>query len=235
MQHEIVSVTGRKFPASQILKGSSVRSSLLGLIKKDYPDFNNDSNISIDELNEYRNRYIDGMMLEEYGDLSQLEKEVISRLKDREFIARNVEEDIHKKRTVGQRISDLVAQFGGSWVFIIMFFVFILIWMMINIILLEQKAFDPYPFILLNLVLSCIAAIQAPVIMMSQNRKEERDRERSINDYKVNLKAEMEIKLLHEKIDHVISHQNQRLLEILQIHNDYLDDITKKLNSKSEK
>lgn len=232
MQKEITSVTGRKYPESQILKGSSVRSSLLAIIKNNYPDFNNDSNISIDELNEYRNRYIDSIMLEEYGDLSQLEKEVLSRLKDRDFIARNVEEEIHKKRTVGQRVSDIVAQFGGSWVFIGIFFVFIMIWMLINILLLNQKAFDPYPFILLNLVLSCIAAIQAPVIMMSQNRKEERDRERSINDYKVNLKAEMEIKLLHEKIDHVISHQNQRLLEILQIHNDYLDDITKKLNGR---
>ena len=99
-----------------------------------------------------------------------------------------------------------------------------------NVFVLIKKPFDPYPFILLNLILSCLAAIQAPVIMMSQNRKEEKDRKRSQNDYKVNLKAELEIKLLHEKIDHMIIHQNQRMLEIQQLQTDYLDDILKALN-----
>ena len=99
----------------------------------------------------------------------------------------------------------------------------------------NRAVFDPYPFILLNLILSCLAAIQAPVIMMSQNRKEEKDRKRSQNDYKINLKAELEIKLLHEKIDHMIIHQNQRLLEIQQLQTDYLNDIIKALNVNKHK
>jgi uncharacterized membrane protein len=129
-------------------------------------------------------------------------------------------------------MADKIASFGGSWSFIIIFFLFILVWMIINIIALRDRGFDPYPFILLNLILSCLAAIQAPIIMMSQNRKEEKDRKRSEHDYMINLKAELEIKLLHEKMDHLIQEQNTRLLEIQEIQADYLDDILKKLEQK---
>ncbi|MBU3741293.1 MAG: DUF1003 domain-containing protein [Candidatus Kapabacteria bacterium] len=110
--------------------------------------------------------------------------------------------------TVGQRLADHVAAFGGSWLFISAFFTFILLWMLTNVLLLAGHAFDPYPFILLNLILSCLAAVQAPIIMMSQNRQEEKDRQRARADYRVNLKAEVEIRLLHEKIDAL-----QRLLQ----------------------
>jgi uncharacterized membrane protein len=98
--------------------------------------------------------------------------------------------------------------------------------------MLATKPFDPYPFILLNLILSCIAAIQAPIIMMSQNRKEQKDRKRSEQDYKVNLKAELEIKLLSEKIDHMIVHQNKKLLEIQELQTDYLEDLMNKIKRK---
>jgi uncharacterized membrane protein len=102
----------------------------------------------------------------------------------------------------------------------------------INIWILATKSFDPFPFILLNLILSCLAAIQAPIIMMSQNRKEEKDRKRGENDYKINLKAELEIKLLSEKIDHMIVHQNKKLLEIQEIQTDYLEDLMNKIKKK---
>ena len=102
----------------------------------------------------------------------------------------------------------------------------------INIWILAAKPFDPYPFILLNLILSCLAAIQAPIIMMSQNRKEQKDRIRSENDYKINLKAEFEIKLLSEKIDHMIVHQSQKLLEIQEIQTDYLEDLMNEIKKK---
>jgi uncharacterized membrane protein len=125
-----------------------------------------------------------------------------------------------------------VATFGGSWTFIISFGVFLVIWIAINAIILRHKAFDPYPFILLNLILSCIAAMQAPVIMMSQNRQEEKDRERAKKDYLINLKSELEIRVLHEKIDHLILKQQQELFEIQQEQIQLLGDIWKKLEDK---
>ena len=114
-------------------------------------------------------------------------------------------------------MSDALAAFGGSWAFLTSFAALLLGWMMLNLVQGETKAFDPYPFILLNLVLSCLAAVQAPIIMMSQKRQEAKDRLRSINEYQVNLKAELEIRHLHEKVDYLITKQWQRLAEIQQI------------------
>lgn len=134
----------------------------------------------------------------------------------------------------GQRLADKVASFGGSWRFIILFGIFIIIWMVINIVLLLNKGFDPYPFILLNLILSCLAALQAPVIMMSQNRQEEKDRERAKQDYMVNLKAELEIRVLHEKLDHLIMHQQQELLNIQQIQVEMMEDIMRQIKGQQK-
>jgi len=129
-------------------------------------------------------------------------------------IAENTEEEFEEHRTLGERLSDGLASFGGSWSFLIAFAAVLLVWMGVNLVQGMERAFDPYPFILLNLVLSCLAAIQAPIIMMSQKRQEAKDRLRSLNDYQVNLKAELEIRHLHEKIDYLISRQWQRLAEI---------------------
>jgi uncharacterized membrane protein len=145
------------------------------------------------------------------------------------ILSENLQTEIDSNATFGQRIADKIAAFGGSWSFIIAFFSFILLWMVLNIWLLATKAFDPFPFILLNLILSCIAAIQAPVIMMSQNRQEQKDRQRSEHDYKINLKAELEIQLLNEKMDHLLIHQNKKLLEIQELQTDYLEDLLRQL------
>lgn len=120
-------------------------------------------------------------------------------------------ESEQKEMTFGERLSDNVASFGGSWKFIIVFFAILLGWILLNAIVLSQKAFDPYPFILLNLVLSCIAAIQAPIIMMSQNRKEDKDRLRAQNDYLINLKAEMEIKNLQLNMKNLFEIQKKQI------------------------
>ena len=144
------------------------------------------------------------------------------------MLSENIEPEIESELIIGQKLADRIATFGGSWTFIIIFFSFLLVWMCINIWVLATKPFDPYPFILFNLILSCLAAIQAPIIMMSQNRKEQKDRSRSEYNYKVNLKAELEIRLLHEKIDHLMIHQNQRLLEIQELQLDYLEDLANK-------
>jgi uncharacterized membrane protein len=126
-------------------------------------------------------------------------------------VAADVDEDFEENLSLGERLSDLIATFGGSWRFIFSFFGVMILWIAANTWLWVTKPFDPFPFILLNLVLSCIAAIQAPIIMMSQNRQEARDRLRSRNDYQVNLKAELEIRLLHEKLDFILNHHGQHL------------------------
>jgi len=201
---------------------------------KDHPDFEKNSFVSFDELNQYRKKYIGSIIKQEIGELDKLENEVIEAISSNKILSDNIEEDFEESLTFGQRMADHIAKFGGSWTFIVCFFTFILGWMGLNSWILINHAFDKYPYMALNLILSCIAAIQAPIIMMSQNRQGEKDRQRSEHDYKINLKAELEIKLLHEKLDHLMIHQNKRLLEIQEIQSDYLEDILKELKSKTE-
>jgi uncharacterized membrane protein len=148
---------------------------------------------------------------------------------DKSFVSKVSDEA--ESRTFGQKIADKVADFGGSWTFIIFFLSFIVVWILSNVIFLINKGFDPYPFILLNLILSCIAALQAPVIMMSQNRQEEKDRERAKKDYMINLKSELEIRMLHEKLDHLIMHQQQELIEIQKVQIEMMNDILERIKN----
>ena len=161
--------------------------------------------MSMQELAIFREKYMVEFLHKEMGELNSLEKKVLDSLNEKTSLTDIAEESlVPVDLTYGQRLADKVASFGGSWTFIIYFGVFILIWIIINIVFLANKSFDPYPFILLNLILSCIASLQAPVIMMSQNRQEEKDRERAKKDYMINLKSELEIRILHEKIDHLM-------------------------------
>ena len=168
------------------------------------------------------------MLEDEIGELSVLDQEVVDSLQEREILSENIGKEFDKDLTFGERLSDKIASFGGSWTFIIVFFAILMIWIVINGVILAMRAFDPYPFILMNLILSCLAAIQAPIIMMSQNRAEARDRARAENDYKVNLKAELEIRHLHEKIDHLLRKQYNRLFEIQQIQIELLEELGQK-------
>jgi uncharacterized membrane protein len=194
-----------------------IRPSLLEYIKKETPGLDSKGFICFDDLGESRKNYVKEVLQEEIGELSALDKEVIESLEQHEILSSDISKQFEKKLTFGERLSDHIAEFGGSWKFLITFGTVLLIWIAINGVLLVTHAFDPYPFILLNLILSCLAAVQAPIIMMSQNRAEARDRLRAENDYKVNLKAELEIRHLHEKIDHLLSRQYNRLFEIQQI------------------
>jgi uncharacterized membrane protein len=212
--------------------GSDIREAIFNYIVKKYPDFTSDKFISVTELNTYRRLYLTSLIEEEKGDLAILDRDVMNAINNNSILSENIQDEIETGLTLGQRIADKVASFGGSWTFIIFFFLFIFIWMLINIWVLITEPFDPFPFILLNLILSCVAAIQAPIIMMSQNRQEQKDRQRAEHDYKINLKAELEIKLLSEKIDHLLVHQNKKLLEIQEVQNDYLDDLMKELKKK---
>ena len=226
-------LTGKEFPEQQKISAKSVKPGILQKIKAENPDFDEGGCLSISELNHYRNQYIESSLEQEMGTLSQLEKEVVDALHTNQTISDNIDQTIEERLTFGQRLADKIASFGGSWTFILSFFGFLLTWIGINIYLLSHP-FDAYPFILLNLILSCLAALQAPVIMMSQNRQEEKDRERSRHDYQVNLKAELEIRMLHEKIDHLILHQQQRLFEIQHIQIEMLKEITDRINNTEE-
>ena len=192
----------------------AVRPSLADHIRKDHPGLGGDALISKAQLAKYRMKYVEDLLESEHGEFTELERQVATSIANHDTIAENVEDDFEEERTFGQRLSDHLASFGGSWAFLIAFAAVLFVWIIANLAMGEKRAFDAYPFILLNLVLSCIAAIQAPIIMMSQKRQEAKDRLRALNDYRVNLKAELEIRHLHEKLDHLISRQWQRLAEI---------------------
>ncbi|MGA8854272.1 MAG: DUF1003 domain-containing protein [Christiangramia sp.] len=234
MKKEICYISNKELPMDSLVSGASITVPILNLIKKDRPGFTIDKFISRDLLGKYRKKYLEFLIKKEHKDLSKLDKEVNKAIGDNVLLSENIEPEIESELTIGQKLADKIASFGGSWTFIIIFFSFLLLWICINIWFLVIKPFDPYPFILLNLILSCLAAIQAPIIMMSQNRKEQKDRTRSEHDYKINLKAELEIRLLHEKIDHLMIHQNQRLIEIQELQLDYLEDLANK-NTTSRK
>lgn len=228
-------VSNKEFPISEKVSAKTIRHSILDLIQKDNPQFTHESFLSQSELNKYREKAISDYLVKEVGELNELEKTVLTSVTNKSTLTDKIEGDEKQILTAGQLIADKVAAFGGSWTFIISFGVFIFIWISINIFWLLNKAFDPYPFILLNLILSCLASLQAPVIMMSQNRQEEKDRERSKKDYMINLKSEVEIRTLHEKIDHFIMDQQQELLELQKIQIEMMNDILKEVEKKGSK
>ncbi|HEY3662606.1 MAG TPA: DUF1003 domain-containing protein [Chthoniobacterales bacterium] len=202
-----------------------LRPSLLDLIQKKMPGFDPKGFICFDDLGKFRRDYVKEVLEDEIGELTVLDQEVVDSLQEHEILSENIGKEFERELSFGERLSDKIAEFGGSWTFIIFFGVVLFVWIVINTAVLATRAFDPYPFILMNLILSCLAALQAPVIMMSQNRSEARDRARAENDYKVNLKAELEIRHLHEKIDHLLRKQYNRLFEIQQIQIELLEEL----------
>jgi uncharacterized membrane protein len=210
-------ICGKDVPARNANRLDVVRPSLIDRIKAEYPDLPAEGYVCDGDLDRFRSRYVAELLGQERGELTKLEKDVVQSLAAHEVLAENIELEFSGKRSLGERLSDRLASFGGSWTFIAIFFAILVVWMAFNVWASTRDIFDPYPFILLNLVLSCLAAIQAPIIMMSQNRQEAKDRLRSENDYRVNLKAELEIRHLHEKIDHILTRQWERLAEIQQI------------------
>ena len=226
-------LSGRKYRKRDLVKIDEIRPSLAERIRRDYPDLPRNAKISIGELARYRMLYVEELLQLEHGEFTELDRQVAESISRQDTIAENTEEEYEESRTFGERLSDHLASFGGSWSFLISFGFLLVIWMGFNAWRGEKEAFDPYPFILLNLILSCLAAIQAPIIMMSQKRQEEKDRQRSYNDYRVNLKAELEIRHLHEKIDYLISRQWQRLSEIQQVQIEMLHESGRRLKVKS--
>lgn len=159
--------------------------------------------------------------------IRKMNKLVADAIKNNKSITETIIEDDLGKLTTGQRMADNVASFGWSWKFIIIFGIILTLWIILNTVFLMDKGFDPYPFILLNLILSCIAAIQAPIIMMSQNRKEEKDRKRAENDYIINLKAETQIRNIDEKMNILVIEQMKKMFKLQEWQLELLKEIKK--------
>ncbi len=215
----------RTFEAEDGTLGDNIRPSLAEFIQSQRPEWKPEEPICLEDLGRFRKEYVKRALQDELGELTALDQEVIESLQQHELLSENIEHQFERKLTFGERLSDRIAEFGGSWKFIIFFGAVLLCWIALNGYAFANRGFDPYPFILLNLILSCLAALQAPVIMMSQNRAQARDRLQAENDYKVNLKAELEIRHLHEKVDHLLRRQYQRLFEIQQIQIELLEEL----------
>jgi len=224
----VCAVCGKSFPPRNVVSGEIVRQEIAAEIVKLTPDWGPDKFICRTDLADVRGRYVHSLLESERGELSSLEHEVVRSLREHELLAADIDAEFEQRWSIGERLADRIAAFGGSWVFLMGFGAFLALWVVSNTFVLLAHPFDPYPFIFLNLLLSCLAAVQAPVIMMSQNRQEAKDRIRSQHDYQVNLKAELEIRHLHEKLDHLLSHQWERLVRIQELQIELLSDLSAK-------
>ena len=212
-------------PIHDLMPAELVRPSLLEMIRHDCATWDSHSWICHADLHRFTAKLIENMLTDERGELGRLDVEVLASLRENELTVQNINEQLAGQNSLGGRMADRMAEFGGSWRFVLLFLGLLTVWVVVNSLAVLWRPIDPYPFIFLNLILSCIAALQAPIIMMSQNRQEKRDRLRADQDYKVNLKAELEVRLLTAKIDQLRNHQWQRLLEIQKIQTDLMQEI----------
>jgi len=228
METFVSDLSRKTFPLSEKISAKTIQQPVLAVIKSSYPGFDEDKCCALTELNIYRQKYIANYLAKEVGEISEMEATVLEALKNKDTLSDKLS-DAETPLTFGQVTADRIAAFGGSWKFIFSFFAFLALWIFVNAYATLHHVFDPYPFILLNLILSCVAALQAPLIMMSQNRQEEKDRERSKKDYMINLKSELEIRILHEKLDHLMIHQQHELIEIQKVQIEMMQDIMQRI------
>jgi uncharacterized membrane protein len=221
-------ICGEHTKQGELVAADSIRESIAALIRKEYPAFSAGSYICTADLNRFRAHYVRKVLEKEQDELAVLEEKISRSVIDHNLTAKNINVEFDKQLGFGDRLSDRLADFAGSWPFIAMFVGVLFVWIAVNTVVLMDRSFDPYPFIFLNLVLSALAAIQAPFIIMSQNRQEARDRLHAEHDYLVNLNTETEIHQLHRKIDHIIISQGERLLEIQSIQVELLEDLARK-------
>lgn len=217
------SLCGNQVEGRTLASPQKLENRILDIIKQDRPDWEAKRGICTNCLEQYRAKKFVSYLEAEYQKLSELEHSVVSKITRRGRVSKLVHQDLETQMTFGERVADRVAQFGGSWRFIGIFGAILLVWMTINSYFILRRPFDPYPFILLNLVLSTLAALQAPVIMMSQNRQAHKDRMQANQDYEINLMAEIEIRDLHDKLDslrfkqwHELWHIQKRQIELLE-------------------
>jgi len=218
-------VSGESYDEGQGLFLKDLRPSLRKYIQQTEQDGDDSAFISFNALNSLLRDYINKLSEEDTKEQQSLKSKIGERFEEEDALQPINYDPSDKPMTLAERLADNIAAFGGSWTFILIFLSVLLVWMAVNVYIFRNKGFDPYPFILLNLALSCIAALQAPVIMMSQNRQAESDRERAEYDFKVNLKAETEVRLLHKKLDHLLAHQHRNMAELFQLQLDIMQQM----------
>jgi uncharacterized membrane protein len=227
MNPSTCAILNREFPAEELIPLSAIRPNVAALVRTAHPELSDGSLVSTAALAPFRATYVRSVLEEDIGALSTLERDVVESMREHELLAENVDAEFETTLTRGEHWADKIAEFGGSWRFITVFAIVLVAWIIANS-WVGMRAPDPYPFILLNLILSCLAAIQAPVIMMSQNRQEAKDRARSEHDYKVNLKAELEIRHLHEKMDFLLKQQAQRLFALQELQIELMEELARR-------
>jgi len=221
-------ICGVEVTSDSLVPLGSVRPNVAQELRAMKPGLADEDYVCVSDVQRARGQHVERLLRDEKGELTALEKEVLSAMSEHEILSEYPQTPEDDRRTIGERLSDGLATFGGSWRFILLLGLMLVIWIAINSLVALSAPFDPYPFILLNLILSCVAALQAPIIMMSQNRQEAKDRQRAEYDYRINLKAELEIRHLHEKVDHLLKHQWERLVEIQQIQIEILSELMKR-------
>ncbi len=211
-----------------------LETSLRQMILKDFPQAHNSSFICSEHFVHYRLAKMDAMIENDYQQNDKVNAQLSKILANHTYRVVDVNSELESSLTFGQRVADGVARFGGSWAFIISFVVVMLVWMLLNVLPIFSHHFDPYPFILLNLFLSMVAAIQAPLIMMSQNRASDYDRLQARNDYNVNKQSKAEIRLLHEKIDHLVQQDQSDLLTIQKLQTEMIMGVSQQVEKMSD-
>lgn len=228
-EHVVCMLCGKETHAALGVRGGALRPTLTDYIREQHgPKWDPARHICAPCLDEARKGSVAADLERERGALSELTAEIARRAAAHDATAAHVEQQFESEQTFGQRIADKVASVGGSWPFVIVFVAVLLTWIGANTLLLRAQAYDPYPYILLNLILSCVAALQAPVIMMSQNRASARDRLQADEDFKINLKTELEVAMLHDKIDHLLHVQWERMIEVQQVQLELLEELTRR-------
>ncbi|KRN03176.1 hypothetical protein FD13_GL000931 [Levilactobacillus senmaizukei DSM 21775 = NBRC 103853] len=222
-------VDGQPVSLESSLQLSELEAGLRNRIKREFPQSHTTDYICGHHLLKYRLEHVDAMINADLKQTRKINHKLTKALQSDDYDIIDVNESLTESLTFGQKVSDDVARFGGSWGFIFIFMFVLISWMIINGLHMFGVNFDNYPFILLNLVLSCVAAIQAPIIMMSQNRSADRDRMMAENDYHVNLKSEHELRLLHAKVDHLAQNQVPHTMEIERFQLEILGEIRQEL------
>lgn len=223
------SICGNSLVTGVLLK--EVEPDVKKRILSDHPELIDASMLCFSCVTDYRLAHIKETIQSDSKEMNHLNETVFKSIEQGQPVTKNTNHSIKNRLTLGQKTADAIAKFGGSWPFIFSFMFVLISWITINSLALFGQRFDPYPYILLNLVLSCLAAIQAPIIMMSQNRQAERDRLQTSNDYQTNLKAEIEIRLLHQKLDHLLTNEWQHLIEIQTIQLSLLEELQKQVDA----
>jgi uncharacterized membrane protein len=221
-------ICGEQRRKNDLVPAELIRASIVDVIVNEHPAWSPEGYICHADLNRFRIDYVRDVLEKEKNECASLEETINHGVKEEDHLPENINVEFERELTFGEHLADKIAGFAGSWSFIAMFAGILFLWVALNTFILLSRPFDPYPYILLNLVLSALAAVQAPVIIMSQNRQEMRDRLHAERDYQVSIHTELEIHRLHKKIDYLLTGQGQRLLEIQNVQVELIEELARK-------